>query len=154
MFVKACQLAYRFLRYRPRTEKEIFEYLNRKKKKYFLSDEVITKTISFLKEEGEIDDRQFVDWFVRGRLRLRPKGLFLLRRELYHLGIRKDLINDYFANRQFREEDLALHALQLKSKRWRSMKENVVVKMNDFLRQRGFNGQSIKRAIAAFSFKE
>ena len=154
MFIKACQLVYRFLRYRPRTEKEIINYLNRKKKQYFFSEAIIKKTISFFKEEGEINDRQFIDWFVKGRLKVRPKGIFLLRRELRHLGVDKRLIDNYFNRQQFEEEAVALHALQLKSRRWRGSKREIFIKMNNFLRRRGFNSQSIKRAIAEFSLKE
>ena len=126
----------------------------RRKKKHLFDNKTIDKVISFFKEEGEIDDRRFIDWFVKGRLKTRPKSPFLLRRELHRLGIKQELIDDYFAGKRFEEEVIALRALRLKSKRWRGEKGKVFPKMVNFLRRRGFSSQSIKRAIADFPFKE
>jgi len=154
LFIKACQLVYRFLRCRPRTEKEIVSYLEKKKKKYFFSETTIKKTVAFFKEEGEIDDRQFIDWFVKGRLRARPKSIFLLRWELSRLGIKKELMDNYFDQKQFDEAEIALKALRLKSRRWHGPQRENFVKMANFLKRRGFGGQLIKRAIAEFFHKE
>ncbi len=55
---KFLNLAYRYLSYRPRSEKEVVDHLTKKK----VNEKTITKIVARLKEQNYLDDE---DWHVR-----------------------------------------------------------------------------------------
>lgn len=146
---KAKNLAYFYLKFRPRTEKEIQDYLTKKKKRHKFSDEILQKTIEELKEEKLIDDPAFIKWHVDRRSRAKPKSQMLLTGELIRYGIPKELITEYFGDKEFNEAVLAKQAL---APRWprilRLPKEKHFQKAASFLQSRGFSYGVIKNAIA------
>jgi len=140
--------AYFFLKFRPRSEKEVREYLYKKVRTTHWSHEAADKIIKKLKEQELINDEKFIDWFVRNRTTLKPKGEKMLRRELLQKGIDKGLIDNFFSNNIVNEESLALQILK---KRW-SRYENIppqkrFEKATRFLMSRGFNYDICKKTI-------
>lgn len=133
IFKKACF----FLKFRPRTEKEIKGYLIKKTK---VPLKIIEDVIKKLKEEDLINDEKFIEWFVDQRKIFRPKSVWVLKKELSKLGISKDLINNFFEKKHLNEEELAIKALQ---KRWESFKklpQKIKYKKTiSFLIRRGFS---------------
>ncbi len=100
--------AYFFLKFRPRTEKEIRDYLYKKIKTTHWSRDDADKIIEELKEKELIDDEKFIDLFVRDRTALKPKGKRVLIRELKLKGIKDELIEKYFSQNSIDEETLEL----------------------------------------------
>ncbi len=141
-------LAYFFLKFRPRTEKEIEQYLFKKAKKRHFSVNEIEKVIKKLKEENLINDKEFINWFVEQRKTNKPKSQYVLKRELIRLGIKEDLIDKYFLDHPINEEDLAYKALLSK---WSSFKnlssEKRFQKAINFLFRRGFNFEVSKKTV-------
>jgi len=87
---KVYQKTLHFLSFRPRSEKEIKDFLRKKTK-----DETVSKQIIFrLKEEKLVDDMEFVDWWIQQRMEFNPKGKAYLRQELLQKGIDRELINE------------------------------------------------------------
>ena len=82
------EYAFFLLKFRLRSEKELYERL---KKKKFPEGE-IKKVIAFLKEKRFIDDRAFVKAWVNSRLR-QSIGLKKIRLELVQKGISKEFID-------------------------------------------------------------
>lgn len=140
--------AYFFLKFRPRSEKEIRDYLYKKVSKTHWSRDDADKIIEKLKEKRLLNDEKFIDLFVRDRTALKPKGKKLLIRELKQKGISDKLIEKYFSINEIDEEKLALQILQ---KRWPRFKNidsrKRFEKATRFLLSRGFSFELAKRSI-------
>lgn len=137
--------AYHFLKFRPRTEREMRDYLIRKKTPADLIEKIIDK----LKESKFIDDREFIKWWVDQRSYFKPKGQFILKQELLRKGIAKDTIDDFFDNIQDNnEEGLAVKALEKKRPSLERLKgKERYQKAINFLLRRGFSFDSAKKAF-------
>jgi len=87
-YEKYLNLAYYYLSIRSRSEKEMRDYLSKKK----ASEEIVEKIIASLKEHKFLNDETFARSFVLNRARLKPKGKALLKIELRQKGIADDII--------------------------------------------------------------
>ncbi len=147
--------AYFFLKFRPRTEKEIRDYLYKKISRTHWSRNDAEKVIRELIEEKLVDDKKFVDLFIRDRTALKPKGKKLLTKELKQKGISDELIEQYFLENNIDEESLAFKILE---KRWQRFKfldsRKRFEKSARFLMSRGFNYDLIKKIISRFEEKK
>ena len=140
---KAQEQIYRFLSYRPRSEKEIYDYLGKKK----LKDEEKEKIIKKLKEEKLIDDLEFARWFLEQRQTFRPKGSYALRQELRQKGIGEKIIDQVLPNRE-EELSLAKKALVKAEKKYASfLGREKKEKLMAYLRRRGFSWEAVKKAV-------
>lgn len=140
--------AYFYLKFRPRTEKEVRNYLYKKIKTKHWSFNDVDNVIKKLKEEDLINDKKFIDLFVRDRLTLKPKGKRILIQELRQKGVNDELIEKYFSKNPINEEELALQILK---KRWLRFKnldsQKRFEKSARFLMSRGFDFNLIKKTI-------
>ncbi len=140
---KAQEQIYRFLSYRPRSEKEIYDYLGKKE----LKDEEKEKIIKKLKEEKLIDDLEFASWFLEQRQTFRPKGSYALRQELRQKGIGEKIIDQVLPNKE-EELSLAKKALVKAEKKYASfLGREKKEKLMAYLRRRGFSWEVIKKAV-------
>jgi len=147
--------AYFFLKFRPRSEKEVRDYLYKKIKSKHWSRDDADKVLKELKGEDLIDDQKFVDWFVRNRTTLKPKGQRLLTRELKQKGISDDLIEKYFSENTVDEESLALKILEKRWPRYRNLdSRSRFEKAARFLMSRGFSFDLTKKTIEDLTNKE
>jgi len=104
--------AYYFLKFRPRSKKEITDYLIKKVKKRRGSDDLIWQAIGQLEKERLINDTEFVRWLVESRIAGKPKGERAIRYELRRLGISDDLVSSYLTDHPIIEENAARRFLQ------------------------------------------
>jgi len=152
------QKCYRFLSVRERSEKEIWEYLQRKIKRFKLDNQnkLINLLIQQLKEEGLIDDKKFIAWWVEQRGYFKPKGFFALKQELIQKGVNRDLIDQFFEENKINELELAKIALQKKSKTLKDLKkEELYKKAIGFLLRRGFSFELARKAFySVFKFSK
>lgn len=140
--------AYFYLKFRPRSKKEIRDYLNKKTEKRHWSRDLVEKAIKDLEEQNLINDKEFVRWFVEQRNRAKPKSQFVLKGELLRFGIAKELIDEYFSNHEQPEDELALQALQSRWRRFQTLpKKERFEKSAAFLARRGFNFDIVKKTI-------
>lgn len=84
------QIALRFIKFRARSEWEV----ENKLRQYGFSQEVITNTISKLKEKGFIDDEKFAYLYAYDSLVIRYKGPYRIRYELKQLHVDEYIIED------------------------------------------------------------
>ena len=151
---KALEYAYFFLKFRSRTEKEIRNYLL-KKNRFKWDSDIIESTISHLKKENLINDKEFILKLVNERGKYKPKGEFALRYELIRFGIDKELVNEYFSENPTNEEELAFKALSSKWHTFESLPLNKQFqKAIQFLGRRGFSYDASKNSIAQMRKKE
>lgn len=156
IFKKLLQKCYRFLSLRNRTEKEMKDYLNKKINKLSLNnpDKFVNLILKRLKEEGLIDDRKFISWWVEQRSEFKQKGLIALKQELILKGIDKELINQYFSENKIDELTLAKNALQKKLKTFKKLKkEECYQKVINFLLRRGFSFK-VANQVLRFYFQK
>ena len=141
-FEKFYNKSLRFLSFRPRSQKEILDYLNKKK----VSEEVIKKIIKKLLEYKFLDDEQFAIWWVEQRTKLKPRAWRVIKNELKQKGISEELIN----NQQLSISDFQM-AFSLAQKRLRKYKklskQEFFQKMGRYLASKGFSYDIIKQVI-------
>lgn len=80
---KASDLAAHFLSYEPRTIFEILQYL----KKHEISDEAANNAVQELEALGYLDDRQYVQLFIKNNLSVGSDGPKTLQRKLTQKGV-------------------------------------------------------------------
>jgi regulatory protein len=100
---KAKNYAFLLLKFRPRSEKEIYQRLKNKK----FNEEIIKNTVAFLKDKEFIDDNYFAKAWIQSRIK-RPLGLGKLRAELKVKGVDKEIIDSQIQEikKDYAEEDI------------------------------------------------
>src|SRR5258706_15129228 len=143
--------ALRFLQFRPRSEKEISDYLIKKLSSTDVGNEIIDAIIQKLKAQRFLNDKEFAGMWVRSRKTLKPKGEWLIRMELKQKGISPEIIDEVFANEnnvQKGDLELAVEILERKRKKFEKMeKHERFNKAGSMLARRGFSLDIIKEAI-------
>ena len=145
---KALSLAYRFLSFRPRTIVEVEKYLQKKAEKYIITSDEIQAALELLKDQGYLNDLEFIKSFVNSRNILKPKSKRMLEMELKKLGVAQADINTYFEESPSDERKLARTALQKKMKTLLLITDEKkrFIKAVSFLQRRGFSYDEAKRA--------
>ena len=90
-------IAFFYLKFRPRTIKETRDYLYKKVRTTHWSHEAVDKIIRHLIELKFLDDKEFINYLVTSRTRTKVKGVFVIKQELSKYGVEKELIDEYFA---------------------------------------------------------
>jgi regulatory protein len=146
-YEKYLSLSYYYLSIRNRSEKEMRDYLTKKK----ASGEIIERIITSLKDHKFLNDETFARSWVLNRARLKPKGKVLLKIELRQKGIADELIQKVLEEVQ---EEIPSELSQAKSlivKRMERMKgstrDEIYSKVGGFLARRGFSWDVVKKAI-------
>ena len=144
---KALALAYRFLAFRPRTVIEVEKYLQKKAQKYVFTPGEIQAALELLKDQGYVNDLEFIKSFVNSRNSLKPKSRRVLEMELKRLGVAQANIDKYFSENETDENVLAQKALQKKMKSLSliSDKKKRFIKAVSFLQRRGFSYDVAKK---------
>ncbi|MDO9028744.1 MAG: RecX family transcriptional regulator, partial [Candidatus Roizmanbacteria bacterium] len=88
-------LAFFYLKFRPRTVKETRDYLYKKIKTKHWSRDDVEKVIERLIEQKFLDDQEFINYLVESRMRTKIKGVFAIKQELLKYGVDKKLIDEY-----------------------------------------------------------
>lgn len=146
---KALNYSYFYLKFRPRSIKEMRDYLTKKAIRFGWTRETIDAAILSLTEERLLNDTQFIDWYVNQRSVNKPKSKYLFSRELDRFGISKDIIDQFFEKSPQDEDRAALKALRSRFSRWTTLdKHERFKKSAAFLQRRGFSYDQIKKAIA------
>lgn len=146
-FQKLLDRTLRLISRRPRSEREIRDYLKRKKSLPRLIEAVVKK----LKQLRQIDDSAFALWWVEQRSTFRPRGKFGLTMELRQKGIDRVTIKKV-VEEKVDELPLAKKVAQKKFKAYKNLpREERYQKMSAFLARRGFSWETIRKVVAKFS---
>lgn len=112
--------------------------------------ELIKKVITEFLNQGWLDDTQFATQWVESRLRFKPRGISLIRRELMLKGIEKEIIEEVLSKHIDSESEykLALAALN-KKKNYTAEKDPFKRKRKiyAYLARKGFNLEIIEQAM-------
>lgn len=141
-YQKLLDASFRFLSYRPRSEKEMQDFL--RKKNLDLADKVAQR----LRELGYIDDFKFVAWWVSQRQGRKPKGKSLIIAELLSKGVARNIIEDISSSNIENQKELAIRAILNKRHLWEKMPTLIQKKkIYDYLGRRGFHSDIIHRVV-------
>lgn len=151
--------ALKYLNFRPRSEREMRNYLTEKltgvgRSKRELDDSekgLIDLIIHKLKQQKFLNDVEFARMWVRSRTSYKPKGERLIRLELKQKGINQDIVDEVFQDSEFRlltDLDLALEILTKRKKKYEGMeRQERFNKAGSMLARRGYDLDIILKAI-------
>ncbi len=147
LFDKALSL----LGHRPRSKQEIRDRLWKKVQKDLRAD-LIERALDKLEEKGYLDDEEFAEWWVKERIRSRPRGKLLLRSELYKKGLDREFIEQVLRNYS-REDEISWAERLLEKKKGRYMclePQERQEKISAHLHRRGFSWDVINAVLDGF----
>ncbi|WP_320045108.1 regulatory protein RecX [uncultured Desulfobacter sp.] len=131
---KAYQKALGYLAKSPKTIRQMKQYLTNKG----YDDIIIEHVVVQLSEFNYLDDKAFARQFIENRIRYKPKSIYALRFELRQKGIDPALAQELLY--AYKDEDLALKAVEAKKHVWKPLDESECrKKIMNYLRYRGFN---------------
>lgn len=138
---KAKDYAFLLLKFRSRSEKEI--YMRLKKKRF--NRETIQETLSYLKDNNFINDISFANAWIESRLK-KPIGLIRIRKELRLKGIDDKIINrkiDELKDRYF-EQDIVKKIAEEKFNRLKNREpDKAKRRIFSYLMRRGFSADTV-----------
>lgn len=148
----------RWLAVRPRSAKELTDYLQRPNPKAAnpRSERAIQLVIDKVTELGYVDDDAFATWYVESRIRSKPKGKRLLQLELRQKGIDPELAAEVIDRTMAKpqdaqvvtEEDLAFKVAEKKYHSYQHLEtRELYQKMGAYLSRRGFDWDTTKAVI-------
>jgi len=147
---KYLQKVLRFISIRPRSQKEIQDYLKRKITRNLKLRDLVYKS---LEELNLVDDRTFVSWWLDQRNYFKPKGKRVLIKELRQKGIDKELIEELLADLD--ELPLARRAISKKIETFKKLTYlEFKQKVSTFLAYRGFSWSTINKILDEMGKKE
>jgi len=145
LFHNCMNAAVQYLSYRPRSENEVRQRLRRRGFDHLVIEQLISK----LKERHLIDDIAFAEFWINNRLSFSPRSARMINLELRSKGVSSEIartmVQDLNDDRSVYEAGL------VKARRLSKLSnEDFKHRMYDFLRRRGFNYDSCKRAVELF----
>lgn len=148
VFEKAKNYAFLLLKFRLRSEKELYGRLRKKK----IPEKIIKKTISFLKKEKFIDDADFARSWIESRIK-KPLGIRRLTEELRLKGIGGQIIERQIAEakKQYSEEAVVSEITEEKFKKLKGVEiQKAKQRIFNYLVRRGFSPGAVIDAVNKF----
>lgn len=144
----------KFLSVRPRSEKEIKDYLSKKiarrenlKFSQASQSPIIPIVINKLNKFNYVNDKEFAIWWIKARVK-GAKGPRIIQAELVKKGIDKSLIQELLINAPSSKKS-AIEILRKKSARWKNLSEiQFKQKVVTFLASRGYDWETIQEIFA------
>ncbi len=157
-FEKFYIIAAHFLKYRPRSEKEVRNKLLQKSAKNRSSfgrkaeiESVIEQVIQTLIQQKFLDDEAFAKWWIKQRIEFRPKSKRIIRLELLQKGIAKDVIDTLIAEEAetaVSDVEQARKLIASRRRRFARLAEREQrQKLIEFLARRGFDWDTIRQSV-------
>jgi regulatory protein len=152
----------RFLAYRSRSEREVLGYLQKKEASHKIQEAIL----AFLKDRRFVNDKEFATNWIEQRLRTRPKSMRMLKLELKNKGISEEVAMQAIANfkvlisnegDEMNVSDLETAKKLVKKKidKYSGLsKQEIYQKLGGFLGRKGFDWETIKKAIDYEVIKE
>lgn len=141
-FYRCLSAALHYLSYRPRSESEMREQLERRGFDGDSVEAVITK----LKEQELVDDVAFAQFWKDNRQSFSPRSQWLIRLELSRKGVATDIVEEVVNEIK---DDESAHRAALRKARSLSLsdREDFRRRLGYYLKRRGFNYEVISRIV-------
>jgi regulatory protein len=138
---KAKEYAFLLLKFRQRSEKEVYQRLKKKK----FPEQAIKETVIFLKDKHFIDDNLFARAWIESRLK-KPLGIRKIREELRIKGIDEQIIDDNLNEvmQGYSEEGSVLKIAKEKLSKSRNIEpQKAKRRVYSYLLRRGFSPEIV-----------
>ena len=131
-----------YLSYRPRSEWEVREYLQKRE----FSSTAIDTVVNALSEVNLIDDDAFAQYWLANRAQFRPKGKRILSQELRQKGVSSQLIDT--ALEVYDEEEAARRVYEEQARRLTNLPPDVFRRrLTERMARRGFRYDLIRELL-------
>lgn len=156
VYQKVIAAALSYVSIRPRSEKELQRFIERRVLKLERSDdddddeeeELVATVLGRLRELGYADDISFARTWVENRGSHRPKGMRVLKQELTRKGIKPEIIEEVLGCQPESEFELARRAVGRRFELYSNLPSLERKKrIWGFLMRRGFDGGVISRLV-------
>lgn len=135
--------AYRYLGYRPRSEAEVRQYLQRRS----FGKGIIERAMTALKQQNLIDDLAFAQFWRNNRLSFKPRSSRLIRKELRDKKVAQEIIDQ--VTQDIDDED---NAYKLGCSRMSSLAHldypNFHRRLSNYLAYRGFGYGVVRQTLS------
>lgn len=147
-FQKTLDKLLKFATLRPRSEKEINDYLKRKKIHESMWKDLFEK----MKHFELLDDAKFAKWWVDQRLAFKKISSKVLKLELFKKGIDKEIVDRVIEETPIDEEKMARELLEKRSYKWEGLEEREAKqKKFQYLAGKGFDYEVVERILSSDS---
>ena len=147
IFERYYDLSLRFLSYRPRSEKEVLDYLKKKK----IDEPSIILIINKLKSHNFLNDLDFSKFWIEKRLKIKPKAYRIIVLELKQKGISQEIIekaSELFDSKNEMDIKSAIELIERRARIYQNLpKDKAKEKLMNYLARRGFSYDTIKKAM-------
>lgn len=144
-FQKTLDKLLKFAMLRPRSEKEIDDYLKRKRIHESMWEDLFEK----LKHFELLDDVKFAKWWVDQRQIFRPKAKRILNQELRIKGIKQETINQTLQETPIDEEKMARELLEKRVYKWEGLDPREArQKKFQYLAGKGFSWEIVEKILS------
>lgn len=141
------QKAFRFATYKPRTVKQVQDFLQAK----MATDEETSQVIEWLASFGYLDDNQYAERFIIASKERKPMSANAIRQSLQRKGIPADVVEAALTN-FLSGHEVANLALQVAAKKWQSLSsapaEKRLPRLQRFLAYRGYPWGVVRDILA------
>ena len=138
--------AFRLLRVRPRSERELTSRLEGKG----YDAAAVRRVVEDLKTRGMVNDQKFARFWIDSRMHLNPVGDVILKHELRAKGVSDDIIEATLSSRGVGYDEYEV-AKAMAVERYRRLEKidrrKATKRVYDFLLRRGFKYDVIRRII-------
>lgn len=149
-----------FLSFRPRSEKEIEDYLAKKiavdsgvSFSQAQNSSLIEKIFVKLKKYNYINDIEFAKWWLASRSTSRPKGINFIKIELLKKGVSRQIIEKVLKGAP-NQLKMAEKSIEKKIKTWQKIPVfDQKRKIYNYLASRGFEQEIIEEIFAKYAKK-
>jgi regulatory protein len=138
---RAKNYAFLLLKFRLRSEKEIYQRLKKKK----FPENIIQETLSFLKAQKFIDDIFFAKAWIESRLK-KPLGLRRIEQELKLKGLDKEVIDSQISEikKSYSEEKIVIEIAQQRLNKLKGIEPTKAKnRVYGYLLRRGFSPEVV-----------
>ena len=143
-FKKILDKLLNFATLRPRSEKEIKDYLRRKKSPESITEELFKRLNSL----ELIDDTKFARWWVEQRQAFSPKTKRVLSNELRIKGIDREIIKEILEETEIDEVKLSKELIRNKMYKWERFDPKIKKqKISQYLVVKGFGWNVIQDVL-------
>ncbi|KUK73406.1 MAG: Regulatory protein RecX [Clostridiales bacterium 38_11] len=148
--IRAVNYGMKLLTARQKTEKEMVDKLKAKN----FTDDIIHYVLSYLKSYGYLDDKKYVELFLREKININRYGTMKLRNKLLQKGIPSELIEEGLG--RIDEETMIENAVYLANKKINSLngQESIDIrhKVYRHLASKGYSYTTIAKALTLVMF--
>ena len=131
---------------RSHTKKELYDKLI--KKGY--SEECVEQAVSYMEEQGYINDRDYAEKFLHDAVELKKHGISRVRMDLRRKGIDDEIIEEVISECEFENSDTIQKILESRAKNYDLTDKKQRDRLIGYMLRRGFSYGEVYSALRQY----